>query len=349
MRKKILAANWKMNLLRDEAVQLINDFNKEVELSSKEIEVVVFSPSLYIHELSQQTNFKIGVQNFYFEKSGAFTGELSISQVKSCGANSLLIGHSERRQIFGESDELLKNKVNAAVESNMPFIFCCGEALETRDAEKHIEFVVNQLHASLFHLDENQILSCAIAYEPIWAIGTGETAQVSQIEEMVKFIRQVYENEVAQFAEEFFLSKNNPLDHWMVNPLGIFPPSDTDHINWYSSIDKDHKSYGYELDGDPHIGGQWVPWTHKENGIDWKMCDTVAKRILSTSASTLSNYKVGGNFYWGRLNMGVPREDLFKLSWSEIHQKYDIEDLKHNIKKEYYKRFNELCTSNNSL
>lgn len=152
-----------------------------------------------------------------------------------------------------------------------------------------------------------------------------------------------------EFAEEFFLSKNNPLDHWMVNPLGIFPPSDTDHINWYSSIDKDHKSYGYELDGDPHIGGQWVPWTHKENEIDWKMCDTVAKRILSTSATTLSNYKVGGNFYWGRLNMGIPREDLFNLSWAEIHQKYDVEILKNNVKKEYYRRFNELCTSNNSL
>jgi triosephosphate isomerase len=190
MRKKILAANWKMNLLHDEAIQLISEFNHEVELTNSAIEVVVFSPSLYIHELSQQTNFKIGVQNFYFEKSGAFTGELSISQVKSCGANSLLIGHSERRQIFGESDELLKSKVNAAVESNMHFIFCCGEALETRDAEKHIEFVVNQLHASLFHLDEKQILSCAIAYEPIWAIGTGRTASTEQAEEMHAAIRE---------------------------------------------------------------------------------------------------------------------------------------------------------------
>ena len=190
MRKKILAANWKMNLLHDEAIQLISEFNNEVELTNPAIEVVIFSPSLYIHELSKQTNFKVGVQNFYFEKSGAFTGELSISQVKSCGANSLLIGHSERRQIFGESDELLKNKVNAAVESNMHFIFCCGEALETRDAEKHIEFVVNQLHASLFHLDEKQILSCAIAYEPIWAIGTGRTASTEQAEEMHAAIRE---------------------------------------------------------------------------------------------------------------------------------------------------------------
>jgi len=201
MRKKILAANWKMNLLHDQAIQLINEFNREVELTNPTIEVVVFSPSLYLHELSQQTKFKIGAQNFYFEKSGAFTGELSISQIKSCGADSLLIGHSERRQIFGESDELLKSKVNAAVESNMNFIFCCGEALETRDAEKHIEFVVNQLQNSLFHLDEKQISSCAIAYEPIWAIGTGRTASTEQAEQMHAAIREsliyVYGEEIA--------------------------------------------------------------------------------------------------------------------------------------------------------
>jgi len=201
MRKKILAANWKMNLLHEQAIQLISDFNQELELSNPEIEVVIFSPSLYIYELSQRTNFKIGVQNFYFERSGAFTGELSISQVKSCGADSLLIGHSERRQIFGESDELLKSKVNAAVESNMHFIFCCGEVLEIRDAEKHIEFVINQLHASLFHLDENQIVSGSIAYEPIWAIGTGRTASTEQAEEMHAAIREslsyVYSIEIA--------------------------------------------------------------------------------------------------------------------------------------------------------
>jgi triosephosphate isomerase len=201
MRKKILAANWKMNLLHDQAIQLINEFNREVELTNPTIEVVVFSPSLYLHELSQQTKFKIGAQNFYFEKSGAFTGELSISQIKSCGADSLLIGHSERRQIFGESDELLKSKVNAAVESNMNFIFCCGEALETRDAEKHIEFVVNQLQNSLFHLDEKQISSCAIAYEPIWAIGTGRTASTEQAEQMHAAIREsliyVYGEDIA--------------------------------------------------------------------------------------------------------------------------------------------------------
>lgn len=190
MRTKILAANWKMNMLREEANQLINYFNQELELSNPEIQVVVFCPSLYISEISRQTDFKLGAQNFYYEKSGAFTGELSIEQIKSCGASQVLIGHSERRQIFGETDDLLKRKVDAAVETNTAFIFCCGEALETRDAERHIEFVVNQLHASLFHLDENQILLCAIAYEPIWAIGTGRTASTEQAEEMHAAIRE---------------------------------------------------------------------------------------------------------------------------------------------------------------
>ena len=149
-----------------------------------------------------------------------------------------------------------------------------------------------------------------------------------------------------EFAEKFFLSKDNPLDHWMINPLGIFPPSDTDHINWYSSIDKNHEKYGYQLEGDPHIGGQWVPWTHKENGTNWKQCDEIAKRILTTSATSLPNYKVGGNFYWGRLNMGVPRKDLFNLSWKEVHSKYNIDTLKSNIKKTYYSKFNNLIESN---
>jgi len=190
MRKKILAANWKMNLLHEEAIQLIKEFNQQVELNSGEIEVNIFSPSIFIHELSQISNFKIGVQNFYFEKSGAFTGELSIPQVKSCGASTLLIGHSERRMVFGESDLLIKQKVDAAIETNSAFIFCCGESLEMRDADKHIEFVVNQLHTSLFHLTVEQIVLGAIAYEPIWAIGTGRTASTEQAEEMHKSIRE---------------------------------------------------------------------------------------------------------------------------------------------------------------
>jgi len=190
MRKKILAANWKMNLLREEAVQLIKEFNLDSQLNNTEIEVVVFPPSVFLSNLSEQSKLTIGVQNFYSEDFGAFTGEISIPQAKSCGANYLLIGHSERRMIFQESDSLIKSKVDATVKSKLPFIFCCGELLQTRDANKHIEFVVNQLHASLFHLSEKEIINCSIAYEPVWAIGTGRTATSEQAEEMHAAIRE---------------------------------------------------------------------------------------------------------------------------------------------------------------
>jgi hypothetical protein len=142
-----------------------------------------------------------------------------------------------------------------------------------------------------------------------------------------------------EFFEEFILGKNNPLDHWMVNPLGLFPPEINGHINWYSKIDKDHKSYGYELIGDAHKGGHFTQWVHKENGIDWELSNIIAKRVLHTSINKLKNYKIGGNFFWERLNMGIPREDLQKLSWSEIKQKYNIEHLKKQKRDDYYSRF----------
>lgn len=202
MRKKILAANWKMNLLHDEAINLITAFSTEKELNDKSIDVIVFPPSLYIQELAQKSSLRIGAQNFYFEDKGAFTGEISIAQLKSICASSVLIGHSERRQLFGESDQLLKSKVDAAVNSKMHFIFCCGEPLEIRDANTHVDYVVSQLKASLFHLSPEELQSCAIAYEPIWAIGTGRTASTEQAEEMHAAIRksisEIYSSEVAE-------------------------------------------------------------------------------------------------------------------------------------------------------
>ena len=141
-----------------------------------------------------------------------------------------------------------------------------------------------------------------------------------------------------EFLEQYLLSKTNPLDHWMVNPLGIFPPELTGHITWYSKIDKNYRDYGYEMIGDPNSGGHFTQWTHRKNGITWQDCDTVAKRILDISINNLDNYKIGGNFFWERLNMGIPREDLFNLSWKEIKKKYDIESLKANRIKDYYTR-----------
>ena len=186
MRKKILAANWKMNLLRDEALEL----HRKISEFSENQTIQIYAPSLYLSELSKLNGVSIGAQNFYFENSGAFTGEISLGQLESCGINHVLIGHSERRQFFYETDEFLKMKVDAAVSSDFNMIFCCGEPLEIREKNNHVEFVVNQLKASLFHVSPNAWNQIAIAYEPVWAIGTGLTASTLQAEEMHACIRE---------------------------------------------------------------------------------------------------------------------------------------------------------------
>jgi triosephosphate isomerase len=186
MRKKILAANWKMNLLHDEAVALY----KQISEFALNQNVQIYAPSLYLNELTNLEHLQVGAQNFYFEKSGAFTGEISLPQLESCGINHVLIGHSERRQLFHETDELLRNKVNAAISNGFNIIFCCGEPLEVRERNDHFEFVVNQLKASLLHISPNEWNQIAIAYEPIWAIGTGLTASSEEADAMHKRIRQ---------------------------------------------------------------------------------------------------------------------------------------------------------------
>lgn len=198
MRKKILAANWKMNLLRDEAIQLY----KEIADFSGSRNIYIYSPALYLSDLSSISGPSLGAQNFYFENSGAFTGEISLKQIASCGANSVLIGHSERRQLFGETNDLLKLKLDAAISTGFEIIFCCGEPLEVRQAGNHVAYVINQLNESLFHLDSDKLKQVAIAYEPIWAIGTGLTASTKEAEEMHfeirKSISQLYNQDVAE-------------------------------------------------------------------------------------------------------------------------------------------------------
>lgn len=194
MRKKILAANWKMNLLRKEALELY----LEISQFAQNRNVQIYAPSLYLSELSSANGIVVGAQNFYFEKSGAFTGEISLPQLKSCGVKHVLIGHSERRQLFHETDELLKRKVDSAISENFNIIFCCGEPLEVREKNKHIEFVINQLKESLFHISPTKWNQIAIAYEPIWAIGTGLTASSIQAEEMHAQIRRSVEKEIGK-------------------------------------------------------------------------------------------------------------------------------------------------------
>ena len=188
MRKKVLAANWKMNLLRNEALDLYSNLDLAL-LNFQEIETVLFPPSIYISELQSKGSLSLGIQNIYFQNRGAFTGEIAAAQAKSIGCTYVLIGHSERRELFLESDDLLKKKVNSALAENLKIIFSCGESLEVRTKKEHLSFVKKQLENSLFHLSEKEILNCIIAYEPIWAIGTGLNASEEQAEEMHSEIR----------------------------------------------------------------------------------------------------------------------------------------------------------------
>lgn len=189
MRKKIVAGNWKMNLLPVEALNL---FRAIIDKKSddSDVEILVFPPSLYVGELIQfNTEVGVGVQNFYPEEKGAFTGEISVVQISAIGVKYALVGHSERRMYFGEDEILLKRKVDAALKYDLTPIFCCGEPLQIRENNEQGSFVRKQLESSLFHLSANDLSRCVIAYEPVWAIGTGKTATFDQAEEMHASIR----------------------------------------------------------------------------------------------------------------------------------------------------------------
>lgn len=193
MRKNIVAGNWKMNLTRTEAISLLSSVSES--LQNPKCEVYQFPPVLYMKELVDQksTFVKIGAQNGHPEISGAFTGEISMMQINDVGANAVLVGHSERRQLFGESHSFLKQKVDSAINENLTVFFCCGETLEERECGKHEQVVVNQLKESLLHLSERDFKKIVIAYEPVWAIGTGKTANSDQANEMHHAIRKTIE------------------------------------------------------------------------------------------------------------------------------------------------------------
>jgi triosephosphate isomerase len=201
MRKKIVAGNWKMNLLPVEAVNLY----EQMESSQVPIgcELIVFPPAIYVAALNErQASIFIGVQNFHPEESGAFTGEISVSQVRACGAKYVLVGHSERRIIFGESNGFVKEKIDSALTHQLVPIVCCGESLVVREDNEHIDFVTNQLAETIGHLTALELSHCIIAYEPIWAIGTGRTASIAQAQEMHAAIRQWLKNHFGELAGE---------------------------------------------------------------------------------------------------------------------------------------------------
>lgn len=201
MRKRIVAGNWKMNLDWSEAKALADSI-KELEID--QIEVIIFPSSLYLTALALEndSNIKIGAQNAYPKPSGAYTGEQSFSQLKAIGVTHVLIGHSERREYFAESNAFLKEKVDACLELGLTPVFCCGEALAIRENKDEKSFVTNQIKESLFHLSAEEFSKCVLAYEPIWAIGTGLTASSEQAEEMHlcirEFVADKYGNQVAE-------------------------------------------------------------------------------------------------------------------------------------------------------
>ena len=203
MRKPIIAGNWKMFKTRDEAIKFILDVNDKMP-SNEVVDSVICSQFTVLRCLvkRQGENLRIGAQNMHFEEKGAYTGEVSAQMLKSIGVEYVIIGHSERRQYFNETDETVNKKIKSAYANGLKPIVCVGETLEQREAGKAVEVITKQTELALEGLDNEQVASTIIAYEPIWAIGTGKTATKEDANDAIKAIRdkicQIYGQNVAE-------------------------------------------------------------------------------------------------------------------------------------------------------
>ncbi len=188
MRKFIVAANWKMNCTKEQAKTLVEDLLAVSHALDKRHVVVLAVPFPYLmlvrDLIGTHAHFAVAAQNLHHKDHGAYTGEVSAPMLASCGVEYVVIGHSERREQFGESGALLAEKVNIALEYGLKPIFCCGEPLSVREEGKQVEYVKQQLEEGIFHLDSHKMKEMVIAYEPVWAIGTGKTATLEQAQEM---------------------------------------------------------------------------------------------------------------------------------------------------------------------
>lgn len=207
MRKKIVAGNWKMNKSFSEAEDLLVDLIEKLDESGPlKSEVIICPPFLYLEMASDEAvenNFKVGAQNMSDKEYGAYTGEVSAPMLASMQVEYVILGHSERRTYFGETDEAIARKVDMAHQHGLIPIYCCGEVLAQRNAGSHFEVVKQQISEALFHLSPQDILKVIIAYEPVWAIGTGVTATPAQAQEMHAHIRNLLtEKYSASVAEE---------------------------------------------------------------------------------------------------------------------------------------------------
>lgn len=195
MRKKIVAGNWKMNKDFQEAEDLMFEIVDELtEKGSGDTEVIVCPPAVYLEmssDIAAENGFMVGAQNLSQHDSGAYTGEISASMLHSMGISHCILGHSERRTYFGETDKIVAAKIDQTLKYGITPIYCCGEVLTERQAEKHFDVVRTQVSEALFHLGEEAIKEIIIAYEPVWAIGTGVTASSDQAQEMHAFIRSL--------------------------------------------------------------------------------------------------------------------------------------------------------------
>ena len=202
-RKKIVAGNWKMNNGLQETKILINELKTEVNHCECD---VMIAPSFVCLQtaidLLTNNDIEVVSQNVHQEKNGAYTGEVSAKMLSSIGVKTTIIGHSERREYFNETHDMLKHKVDTSLENSMKIIFCFGEQLKDRKTNNHSTIISNQISESLFHLNSSEWDNIILAYEPVWAIGTGETASSDQVQEMHSFIRnfiaQKYSTELAQ-------------------------------------------------------------------------------------------------------------------------------------------------------
>ncbi len=191
MRTQIVAGNWKMNNDLAKTQALISDLKKANQTSDAEVMVAPTFTNLYsAYEALRETNVEVIAQNMHFAKNGAYTGEVSAEMLKSVGVQTVILGHSERRAYFGEDDKILAQKVDAALASDLRVIFCFGEELADRKANNHETVVKSQIENALFHLPASQLKNIVLAYEPVWAIGSGETASPEQAQDMHAFIRK---------------------------------------------------------------------------------------------------------------------------------------------------------------
>ena len=228
MRRKVIAGNWKMNMLPDETIKFIDEIAPLVKDTENEVILCVpYTDLFYALLTAQNTNIKIGAQNMHWEEKGAFTGEVSGKMLKAIGVKYVIIGHSERRQYFAETDESVNKKIKAAFENNLNPIVCVGETLEQREEGKTEEIITNQTRLALEGLTNEQVKNTIIAYEPIWAIGTGKTATSEDANNSIKAIRkEIEKNYGKEVAEEVIIQYGGSVKSQ--NAKELFTTSDVD-------------------------------------------------------------------------------------------------------------------------